>query len=110
MQHYQETSARRNPTRRTEMDDLNPTEPDQLGLLAEYFDDLKRYRIPFGRYGPDNVPPAGKAIYDLPLEYLIWFKEKGGGFPKGRLGELMQFVYDVKSSSAEEIFAPLRDG
>jgi uncharacterized protein (DUF3820 family) len=43
---------------------------------------------------------------DLPPEYLAWFKERG--FPKGRLGELMEVVYEVKQGGADEIFAPLR--
>lgn len=89
--------------------EAEPTPEDRLLKLASYFEDLKRYRMPFGRYGPDNFPPAGKPIFELPHEYLIWFKEKGGGFPKGRLGELMEFVYEVKSASAEEIFAALRE-
>ena len=90
-------------------DETDPTSEDRLDKLAAYFDDLKRYRMPFGRYGPDNFPPEGKPLHELPHEYLIWFKEKGGGFPKGRLGELMEFVYDVKSASAGEVFAALRD-
>lgn len=85
-----------------------PSQADQLQKLAAYFEDLTRYRMPFGRYGPDNFPPAGKLIYELPHEYLNWFKEKGGGFPKGKLGELMEFVYEVKAAGAEEIFGALR--
>lgn len=71
--------------------------------LAEYFSDLARYRMPFGRF-------KGSAIHDLPLEYLRWFPERAGGFPKSRLGELMEFVCQVKSDGAEMIFAPLRQG
>ena len=69
--------------------------------LADYLADLRLYRMPFGRY-------KNAAIYDLPLEYLHWFQEKGGGFPLGRIGELMAFVYHTKSDGAEMIFAPLR--
>lgn len=87
---------------------MNEPEPDPVDLLAGYMEDLKYYRISFGRYGPANFPHGGMRVHRLPLEYLIWFKEKGGGFPTGRLGELMQFVYEVKANSAEEIFAPLR--
>ena len=79
-----------------------------LSKLAGYLDDLRVYRMPFGKYGPENVPPHGTAIYDLPLPYLIWFKNSAEAFPTGRLGELMEFVYEVKSVGAEEIFAPLR--
>ncbi|MCB1078545.1 MAG: DUF3820 family protein [Verrucomicrobiae bacterium] len=71
--------------------------------LADYFADLARYRMPFGRY-------QNRAIYDLPLEYLQWFVERRGGFPSGRLGELMSFVYHTKADGAEMIFAPLRKG
>jgi uncharacterized protein (DUF3820 family) len=44
----------------------------------------------------------------LPYEYLDWFMEKGDGFPNGRLGELMDFVYRTKGVGAEAIFARLR--
>ena len=87
-------------TRLVEMGD----EPELLKRLAEYFDDLQVFRMPFGRYGPDRFPPRGKMIYQLPLEYLVWFKERGGGFPTGRLGQLMEFVYEVKSTGAQEVF------
>lgn len=87
---------------------MHDFQPDMLARLAQCLDDLKRYRMPFGRYGPDHFPPAGKPIHDVPLEYLIWFQDKGGGFPKGKLGELMQFVYEVKLNGAEEIFDVLR--
>ena len=93
-------------------DETGPDEPsqaDQLRQLAAYFEDLKQYRMPFGRYGPDNFPPTGKLIHELPHEYLNWFKEKGGGFPKGKLGELMAFVCEVKAAGAEEIFVALRE-
>ena len=75
--------------------------------LGEYLDDLREYRMPFGRFGPQKMPPDGVPLYDLPLEYLSWFAEKGG-FPRGRLGELMRFVFEVKFNGAEEIFLPLR--
>ena len=75
--------------------------------LGDYLDDLREYRMPFGRFGPQKMPPDGVPLFDLPLEYLGWFKENGG-FPRGRLGELMSFVYEVKFNGAEEIFVPLR--
>lgn len=69
--------------------------------LRARFDDLARYRMPFGRY-------EGAPLYDLPYEYLLWFVQRGGGFPSGRLGELMEFVYHTKADGAEIVFAPLR--
>lgn len=67
----------------------------------EIFRDLTRYEMPFGKY-------SGRLLVSLPEEYLMWFKEKG--FPTGRLGELMAFVYEVKMSGAEEVFDPIRRG
>jgi uncharacterized protein (DUF3820 family) len=69
--------------------------------LAEFLADLEVYRMPFGRY-------RHALIHTLPYEYLHWFVEKGDGFPNGRLGELMEFVYRTKGDGAEAIFARLR--
>ena len=43
---------------------------------------------------------------DLPPEYLSWFQERG--FPKGRLGELMAQVCEIKSVGMDSVFDPLR--
>ena len=75
--------------------------------IAEILADLEHYRMPFGRFGPEHFPPKGVPLYDLPVEYLMYF-EKNGSFPKGKLGRMMEFVYAVKMDGAEAIFAPLR--
>lgn len=81
-------------------------EPSEIGKnlqqdLADYFDDLIFYQMPFGRY-------KDSFLDNLPYEYLHWFADKGGGFPSGRLGELMEFVYHTKSVGAEVVFAELK--
>lgn len=43
---------------------------------------------------------------DLPHEYLCWFLERG--FPKGRLGELMAQVCEIKSVGMDSVFDPIR--
>ncbi len=68
--------------------------------LAENLADLETWRMPFGRY-------QNRKLHTLPYEYLHWFEEKGGGFPSGRLGELMEFVYHTKASGAEIVFSKL---
>lgn len=84
-----------------------PEAPDPMDAmredLAEYLADLTVYRMPFGRF-------RHSYIHALPFEYLHWFVEKSKGFPSGRLGELMQFVYQVKGAGAEAIFAHLPRG
>ncbi len=68
--------------------------------LIDYFDDLLTYRMPFGKY-------KDRHLDHLPYEYLHWFPERCGGFPSGRLGELMAFVYHTKSVGAEIVFKEL---
>jgi uncharacterized protein (DUF3820 family) len=62
--------------------------------------------MPFGRFGPEEFPPSGVPLMDLPPEYLQWFALRG--FPKGRLGELMQAVYEIKEVGMDAVFDPFR--
>lgn len=75
---------------------------DFRNLLAE----IGATRMPFGKFGRKEYPPGGVPIMDLPVEYLAWFKERG--FPKGRLGELMAHVYEIKEVGMDSVFDPLR--
>ena len=62
--------------------------------------------MPFGLFGKEKYPPHGVPIHDLPEEYLQWFKQRS--FPKGRLGELMAHVCEIKEVGMDSIFEPLR--
>lgn len=75
---------------------------DFRNLLEE----IGKTRIPFGKYGRVACPPAGMPIHDLPIEYLVWFKDRG--FPKGRLGELLAIVCEIKEVGMDSVFDPLR--
>ncbi len=75
---------------------------DFRNLLIE----IGKTRMPFGKFGPKDYPPAGVPIMDLPPEYLSWFFERG--FPKGRLGELMAHVCEIKSVGMDAVFDPMR--
>lgn len=75
---------------------------DFRNLLLE----IGKTRIPFGKFGIKSYPPSGVPIMDLPPEYLCWFQERG--FPKGRLGELMAQVCEIKSVGMDSVFDPLR--
>jgi len=68
--------------------------------------EIGEVRMPFGKFGPKDYPPVGVPLIDLPPEYLVWFKERG--FPKGRLGELMATVCEVKEVGMDAVFEPLR--
>lgn len=80
-----------------------PIDPDEVrNLLVE----IGATHMPFGRFGPDKFPPDGVPIHDLPIDYLEWFSRRG--FPKGRLGDLLQLVWETKRTGADEMFNPLR--
>ena len=70
-------------------------------------DEIGRTRMPFGKYGPQHFPPNGIPIYDIPAEYLGWFANKAG-FPKGRLGELLRMVHQMKADGSDTAFDAFR--
>lgn len=70
--------------------------------LAETLSEIAHMRMPFGRYGPDSLPPDGAPLCDLPYEYLEWFRRRG--FPAGRLGELMEILHHLKHDGSDEVF------
>lgn len=82
------------------MDDL----PERMQSDLE---EIGRTCMPFGKHGPAHHPPHGVPIYDLPVEYLAWFAAKGG-FPKGRLGALLQMVHQMKVDGLDAVFDVLR--
>jgi uncharacterized protein (DUF3820 family) len=74
--------------------------------FRNFLSDVAGARMPFGKYGPKDYPPRGLPLMDLPPEYLQWFHERG--WPKGRLGELMSQIAEIKASGADFVFDPIR--
>ncbi len=54
--------------------------------------------MPFGKY-------AGRKLIELPEPYLVWFHQKG--FPKGKLGEQLALLYEIKLNGLEGMLKPL---
>lgn len=61
--------------------------------------DLVSMKMPFGKY-------KGRTLCDLPEPYLNWFNNKG--YPAGRLGILLQTLYEIKLNGLEYLLKPLR--
>ncbi len=61
--------------------------------------ELVRFKMPFGKY-------KGVVIADLPENYLLWFSQKG--FPSGKLGMLLQTMYEIRLNGLEHLLRPLR--
>ncbi|MEO7265321.1 MAG: DUF3820 family protein [Ferruginibacter sp.] len=68
--------------------------PDPKLLL-----DLVNMKMPFGKY-KDSL------LCNLPVSYLEWFERKG--FPKGRIGMLLQTIYEIKINGLEDLLKPLK--
>lgn len=49
-------------------------------------------KMPFGKY-------KGTVLKNLPISYLEWFWSKG--FPKGRIGILLETLYEIKMNGLE---------
>jgi uncharacterized protein len=60
---------------------------------------LVKMEMPFGKY-------KGTVLCNLPVSYLEWFARKG--FPKGKLGMLLQTLYEIKLNGLEYLLTPLK--
>lgn len=54
--------------------------------------DIVSMKMPFGKY-------KGSVIRYLPVSYLEWFQRKG--FPKSRLGQMLETLYEIKINGLE---------
>ena len=65
---------------------------DIFGPDPELLKQLVLMKMPFGKY-------KGTILRYLPVSYLEWFNRKG--FPKGKLGILLQIIYEIKLNGLE---------
>jgi uncharacterized protein (DUF3820 family) len=61
---------------------------------------LVEMKMPFGKY-------KGTILCNLPIHYLEWFARKG--FPEGKLGVLLQTIYEIKLNGLEGLLKPLKE-
>jgi hypothetical protein len=60
---------------------------------------LVQMKMPFGKY-------KGTVLCNLPVSYLEWFQRKG--FPQGKLGILLQTMYEIKLNGLDHLLVPLK--
>ena len=75
------------------MQDASP-QPDAQLLLQ-----LVQMKMPYGKY-------KDRLLCDLPVSYLEWFARKG--FPAGKLGMLLQTIYEIRLNGLEFLLKPLK--
>ncbi|WP_300463186.1 DUF3820 family protein [Desulfobacula sp.] len=69
---------------------MQPVIPDKKVFIA-----LTTAKMPYGKY-------KGLRLVDLPEPYIVWFSQKG--FPEGKLGQMLQMVYEIKLNGLEYLF------
>ena len=69
-------------------------------MNQEILKEIVTVKMPFGKY-------KGALLCDLPIAYLEWFLRKGG-FPKGKLGEQLATVYEIKLNGLQEVINALK--
>ncbi len=56
-------------------------------------------RMPFGKY-------KNYYLSDIPEPYYVWFRQKG--FPKSKIGFLLEEMYEIKLNGLETMFFEIR--
>lgn len=62
--------------------------------------DLAHTKMPFGKY-------EGRYLIDLPEYYVVWYHQKG--FPKGKLGDMLKQVYELKVNGLEHLVRKIKE-
>ena len=65
----------------------------------EFLLQLVTTKMPFGKY-KDTV------ICNLPEFYIEWFQRKG--FPKGKIGILLETMYEINLNGLRQLLEPLK--
>lgn len=61
--------------------------------------ELAYTRMPFGKY-------KDYYLSEIPEPYYVWFKQKG--FPAGKIGALLEEMYEIKLNGLEFMFKEIR--
>lgn len=71
-----------------------------LSKQHEILIQLTKMKMPFGKY-------KGTILCNLPEPYLVWFRQKG--FPDGKLGVLLESLYEIKLNGLEYLLKHIQN-
>jgi len=61
--------------------------------------ELAHTKMPFGKF-------KGRDLIDLPEHYVVWYHAKG--FPKGKIGQMLGLVYELKLNGLEHLIREIK--
>lgn len=67
-------------------------------MVEKILIDIVTQKMPYGKY-------KNRFIYQLPEPYLVWYHNKG--FPQGKLGMLLNTIYEIKLNGLEYLLEPI---
>ena len=56
-------------------------------------------KMPYGKY-------KGTLLMHIPVHYLEWIQRNG--FPKGKLGQQLETLYEIRLNGLEHLLEPLK--
>ncbi|MCK0130409.1 DUF3820 family protein [Flavobacteriaceae bacterium F08102] len=65
----------------------------------DFLIELAHTRMPFGKF-------KGRDLIDLPEHYIVWYHAKG--FPKGKIGQMLGLVYELKLNGLEYLVKEIK--
>jgi uncharacterized protein (DUF3820 family) len=65
---------------------------DQFGPDPTILEGLITMKMPYGKY-------KGYVLRNIPEYYLVWMHQQG--FPKGKLGAMLETLYEIKLNGLE---------
>ncbi|MFB9052948.1 DUF3820 family protein [Formosa undariae] len=68
-------------------------------LNGDVLIELAYTKMPFGKY-------KDRFLIDLPEFYVVWYNNKG--FPKGKLGDQLRMVYELKLNGLEDLIRNIK--
>jgi uncharacterized protein len=78
---------------------MSDATPCEFPFDPQLIKDLANTPMPYGKY-------AGRMLVDIPEHYVVWMA--GQGFPKGKLGQQLALLYEIKLNGLEGLLQPLR--
>ncbi|GAB1857050.1 DUF3820 family protein [Flavobacteriaceae bacterium MHTCC 0001] len=67
---------------------------------TQFLIDLAHTKMPYGKY-------KDRYLIDLPEYYVVWYHSKG--FPKGKLGDMLHQVYELKINGLEQLVREIKE-